>query len=109
MKSYLFVLALCLLLTMESCLGQVKPIPRGVREAEQAEQQSEKDIPPPAKQTLPVDMAKLEKDANELATLAQAIPSEISQVTRGALPKDLIEKLHRVEKLSKHLRNELTR
>jgi len=30
-------------------------------------------------------------------------------VNRGLLPKDVLEKLKRVEKLSKHLRSELTR
>jgi hypothetical protein len=47
--------------------------------------------------------------AHELAMLAQTIPEDVSQVTRGTLPKDMSEKLKRIEKLSKTLRGELSR
>jgi hypothetical protein len=48
-------------------------------------------------------------DAQELAELSASIPADVKLVNRGLLPKDLVEKLKRVEKLSKHLRSELTR
>jgi len=48
-------------------------------------------------------------DAQELAELSASIPADVKLVNRGLLPKDLVEKLKRVENLSKHLRSELTR
>ena len=54
-----------------------------------------------------VDRARLERDANELARLAADIPSLIEQANKGLLPKDLSERLKRIEKLSKQLRREL--
>jgi hypothetical protein len=56
-----------------------------------------------------VDMLGLQRDAKELAELSASIPADVKRVNRGLLPKDLVEKLKRVEKLSKHLRSELTR
>jgi len=52
-------------------------------------------------------MAKLKHDADELATLAQSVPADIERVQSGTLPKDLLEKLKRVEKLAKKLRSQL--
>jgi hypothetical protein len=47
--------------------------------------------------------------ARELALLAQTLPGDIYQFTSGTLPKDLSEKLKRIEKLSTALRTELNR
>ena len=106
-------LRFCLLILIELaatgyCLSQATPIPRGVREAEQAEEQAEKNIPPPANPGKAVDSGKLQREADQLASLAQGIPSEVNDVSKGTLPKDLIDRLKQVEKLSKQLRRELT-
>jgi flagellar motor component MotA len=55
-----------------------------------------------------VDLAKLKSDADELVILSQSIHSGIGDVQKGMLPKDLMDKLKQIEKLSKRLRNELT-
>ena len=55
-----------------------------------------------------IDTVSLERDARELAELSASIPADLERVNRGLLPKDVLEKLKRVEKLSKHLRSELT-
>jgi hypothetical protein len=52
---------------------------------------------------------QLQRDAKELARLAQLIPAEIHQVESGVLPKDLDGQLKRIEKLSKQLRREISR
>jgi len=39
--------------------------------------------------------------------LAESIPPDIEQVSRGVLPKDLSARLKKIEKLSKRLREEL--
>jgi hypothetical protein len=54
-----------------------------------------------------IDPLKLQKDADDLARTAQTIPTDVASVRRGTLPKDTIEKLKAIEKLSKRLRSEL--
>lgn len=54
-----------------------------------------------------VDLAQLQKEADDLARTAQSIPSDVANVRKGTLPKDVIEKLKQIERLSKHLRTEL--
>jgi hypothetical protein len=82
--------------------------PTGQRQADRAEDQFEKSVPPPVHQQSSVDLAKLKSDADELVVLSQSIHSGIGDVEKGMLPKDLAEKLKQVEKLSKRLRSELT-
>jgi len=48
------------------------------------------------------------QQANELASLAQQVRVDAEQATKGLLAKDLKDKLKRIEKLSKRLREELT-
>jgi len=55
-----------------------------------------------------VDPAQLRSKAEELAKLAQSVVPEVEQTQKGLLPKELIPKLRRIEKLCKQLRNELT-
>jgi len=54
-----------------------------------------------------VDLMKLQQEADDLARTAQTIPADVAGVRQGTLPKDIIEKLRRIEKLSKRLRSEL--
>ncbi len=56
-----------------------------------------------------IDMVRLQHDAQELAELSASIPTDVKRANRGLLSKDVIDKLKRVEKLSKQLRTELTR
>ena len=62
---------------------------------------------PPETQTRRIDLAQLQKEADDLARTAQTIPSDVASVRKGMSPKDVIEKLKQIEKLSKHLRSEL--
>src|SRR5450432_845001 len=55
-----------------------------------------------------VDPVKLQRDADDLARLAQTIPTDAASIRQGMLPKDTIQKLKQIEKLSKRLRAELT-
>ena len=54
-----------------------------------------------------IDAAQVKRDAEELAKLAGEIPPGVEQANKGVLPKDLNERLKRIEKLSKQLRREL--
>jgi hypothetical protein len=61
----------------------------------------------PSSPTRRVDLAEAEKEAQVLARTAQTIPADIASIRKGMLPKDVIEKLKQIEKLSRHLRTEL--
>jgi hypothetical protein len=52
---------------------------------------------------------ELQKDAKELAELCASVPTDMDGVKQGLLSKDVLEKLKRVEKLSKRVREQLTR
>ena len=54
-----------------------------------------------------IDLGQLQKDADDLARTAQTIPVDVANVRRGVLPKDTLQKLKQIEKLSKHMRSEL--
>jgi hypothetical protein len=79
----------------------------GQRQVDKAEDQFEKSVPPPIRQQPSVDFAKVKSDADELVILSQSIQSGVDNVQKGMLPKDLIDKLKQMEKLSKRLRSEL--
>jgi hypothetical protein len=95
-------LTLCLvLLSLTFVAAAQKRFPREVREPKPVLQLP--DPPKPSK----IDSAKLQRNAQELADLAASVPSDIGQVSRGILPKEVLDKLKRIEKLSKHMRQEL--
>lgn len=102
-----FLFLAVLLCALSPALAQ-HPIPPGIRQADQTEAQTQNNIPPPASPRVTVDYAKLRHDADELAALAQSVPAAVDQTSKGALPKDLAEKLKRIEKLAKQLRNKLS-
>ena len=54
-----------------------------------------------------LDLLQLQKEADDLARTAQTIPTDMASVRQGKLPKDIIQKLKQIEKLSKRLRGEL--
>lgn len=61
----------------------------------------------PATLSKHLNLEQLQREADDLARTAQTIPSDVASVRKGMLPKDVIEKLKQIEKLSKHLRTEL--
>jgi hypothetical protein len=95
----------CLLTSLAS--AQIRPRAPGQQQARQAEAQMEKNIPPPLVLHSAADSARLRQEADELAKAAQSVPLDIQNIEKGVFPKDMIQKLKRIEKLSKHLRTEL--
>jgi hypothetical protein len=65
------------------------------------------DTQTPISPTRHLDVARLQSEADDLARTAQTIPSDLTRVQQGMLPKDTIEKLKQIEKLSHRLRTEL--
>ena len=63
---------------------------------------------PSAGRQRPLDAARLKRDAETLAQLAQTIPGGVEQTQKGVLPRDLLDKLKRIEKLSRALRHQLS-
>lgn len=59
-------------------------------------------------QRKPFDAVQAERDARQLSDLAKSIPLDVEHVNQGLMPKDMIEKLKRIEKLSKHLRSQIS-
>jgi hypothetical protein len=53
------------------------------------------------------DPVQLQREAREMLDLSQSVQADIDSVNHGLLPKDLNDKLKRIEKLSKHLRSEV--
>jgi hypothetical protein len=103
----LVVVSLVAALSVIPALGgkQAHPSPPGLREADK---QVNKPVEPPlTAKPKPPDPAKLKQEADELAQLSGEIPSQVKLATQGQLPKDLPEKLKRIEKLAKHLRSEV--
>ena len=55
-----------------------------------------------------INFDQVTAETQELRRLADGLPLQIDQVTKGQMPKDLGENLKRIEKLAKHLRSEIT-
>ena len=99
-----------LLLLLVFCLPTATQVRPGgyPKPPEPADKSSTTENPPPAMPRPHTDAVLLQREARELLELSQSLQLDIEQVNHGLLPKDTIEKLKRIEKLSKHLRGELT-
>ncbi|MGB8866988.1 MAG: hypothetical protein WCC71_23090 [Candidatus Sulfotelmatobacter sp.] len=107
MKHLTYILFFVLVVA-SSARSQTRPRPPGLEQAEQAEQQADKSLPPPMTQRTHVDFTRLRQDADDLARIAQTIPDDITSIQKGMLPKDMVEKLKQIEKLSKRLRGQIS-
>ncbi len=54
------------------------------------------------------DITQLKTEAQELAALSQVLADQIDKFGKGQLPKDLVENLRKIEKLSKRIRIEIS-
>jgi hypothetical protein len=80
-----------------------------MRHAQELEQQNERGFPPPDPSRRSLSITQLNTEAAQLAELAASVPQGVQNAGMGLLERDLLEKLKRIEKLSKHLRTELDR
>jgi hypothetical protein len=102
---YAFLFALAI-----ACFAQAQshPRPPGLQQADQAEAQAQASIPPSTvARPKAIDAVKLQSEADDLARIAQTIPADVSSIQHGELPKDFLEKLKEIEKLSKRLRAQI--
>jgi hypothetical protein len=108
LRTYFFVLAIAAALSLSAGLWSQTgtPIPPGHTAANRATRQAE-NVEAPAPPVRSVTAAQVLQQADELASLAQQVRADTEQATKGLLAKDLKDKLKRIEKLSKQLREEL--
>jgi hypothetical protein len=104
------LLVLLLDVLASSCViyAQGTPIPPGIRAADKARQRADQGLEPPQPPVEKLNVAEVNRQADELLALAQQVHTDTVQATQGLLAKDLKDKLKRIEKLSKRLREELT-
>jgi len=96
------LLGFCIVLAGAQTTGQGYPTPPPSMDPDTRKSNT------PSSPARRVDLAQLQKEADELARIAQTIPADVASVKKGMLPKDVIEKLKQIERLSKRLRSELT-
>jgi len=105
-KITLFILSVVLSLGGISTAQSSNPTPAAsMRHAQELELQTERASPPAIRRS--DNPVSLQNQANQLADLAASVPQGVQNVNKGLLEKDLIERLKRIEKLSKQLRNQL--
>ena len=83
--------------------------PQSVNTERPSEEIHAQKIPTPEDIRDRVSGAQFQKDAAELAQLCHAVSADMEGVKQGMLPKEAIDRLKRVEKLSKRVREELQR
>ena len=101
------ILLSCLVLAQSSSPPPGYAIPPGYREADRQEQELDKATAPHIRQAARPSFAEMQRNANELASLARTIPPDVDLTAKGLLAKDLASRLKKIEKLAKQLRNEL--
>jgi hypothetical protein len=89
-------------------LPQATPHPRPPGIADGQKQIDKPLEPPPEVRNRRLNIDQVDAETQELQRLANALPPQIDQVTKGQIPKDLGENLKRIEKLAKHLRSEVS-
>lgn len=69
--------------------------------------QPQEPISPNAQPKIKIDPDQLKREGRELLELSQSLQGDIESVNHGLHPKDTLEKLKRIQKLAKHLRQEI--
>lgn len=64
--------------------------------------------PPRPSDLAAIRVQTIHEDAEHLSTLSASLQSDLQQLQKGVLPRDLSDNLKKVEKLSKKLRQEVT-
>lgn len=82
-------------------------IPPGHTAANRATQRAENVEAPVAQPAQNITVKQVLQQADELVSLAQQVRADTEHATQGLLAKDLKDKLKRIEKVSKQLREEL--
>lgn len=85
---------------------RVSPMPPGLAKAQaQMSRPLEGPMVFPRKR---INLAQAREESQELQKLADAVPAQVNQVTAAELPKDLLANLKKIEKISEHLRTQVS-
>jgi hypothetical protein len=88
--------------------GTPHHVPPGVVEGDNTINKGINTVEPPMEmRNRQINVQQVKQEAEELRTLANALPAQIDQVANNQLPKDLSDNLKKIEKLAKHLRSEV--
>ena len=99
-------ITLSILLLGMFCTAQTsRPVPAGIRHAQELQMQNESVAP--SASAARITPAVMQDEAQQLAELAASVPPGIQHANKGLLEKDLIQRLKQIEKLSKRLRSQL--
>lgn len=63
--------------------------------------------PPPPANEKTMNVNELKSEANQLIAMSQALPAQLDQIASGTYPKEVIDNLKKIEKLSKHIRKKI--
>jgi len=85
-----------------------KPIPPGLRDGDRAVQNGSVVEPPRETHKKTINLDSMKVEAEELQKLADTMPGDADQISKGAFPKDMVDNLKKIEKLAKHLRSEVS-
>jgi hypothetical protein len=97
-------------LILLTCLAAAqRPIPPGIIEGNRQAEELNRALRPQSPQVREPEFLEMQRNAKELSELARSVPSDIDQTMKGMLPKDLVNRLKRIEKLAKQLRNQVSR
>jgi hypothetical protein len=105
-RPFIFAIVVMCCLPGEIRPQAATPIPPGHVAANRATRNAE-NVEPPAPPAQNITAAQLLQQADEMLSLAQQVRADTERATQGVLAKDLKDKLKRIEKLSKRLREEL--
>ena len=106
MKPLLFILSFSVLLA--NVAAQIQGLGQnGHVQANAATVTGEQNVPPPVNPQRMHDYRQLQREADELSLLAQSVRTDMQQVSKGLYPKELNDRLKKIERLSKRLRSDL--
>lgn len=85
----LFFSLLLLLFSAVAASQSSRPVPRGVRDGEQAVYQGEQDVPPPANRSVRPSLQQVQREASQLAALTHDLPTEVDSWPGAPGPRTL--------------------
>ena len=98
---------LLFLLALPAVSEQTNIQTRIAQRVDQHEQRTSQVVVPPAPDVKAARLHALHQDASELSALSESVQSDLQQLQKGMLVKDLNENLKKMEKLSKKVRREI--
>jgi hypothetical protein len=91
-KPTLFTLTVVFCLGLPGLAQSSHPAPVGMRHAQELDVQNDKGFPPLGSLKSAIDIVTLQREADQLASLAASVPPGVQNASKGLLAKDLLQK-----------------